>query len=284
MELLEKGTLYVVATPLGNLADMSPRALAVLKQADWIAAEDTRHSQKLLSHFGITNRLISLHNYNEQARVEMLQSGLANGEVGALISDAGTPLISDPGYHLVNQLRQAGLQVRPIPGPSALIAALSVSGIATDRFYFEGFLPAKSAKRITRLKELSHVEATLVFYEAPHRLLACLADLQVAMGDERMICVAREMTKQFEEFPQGTVAQVADYFIQNPDKVRGELVIVIAGARALVVDDQAWQGLVMAMLAQQVSVKTIAEVVAAHYQLPKKTVYQWAQACKNEMD
>ena len=283
MELLEKSTLYVVATPLGNLADMSPRALAVLKQVDWIAAEDTRHSQKLLTHFGITNRLISLHNYNEQARVEMLQSGLARGEVGALISDAGTPLISDPGYHLVNQLRQAGLQVRPIPGPSALIAALSVSGIATDRFYFEGFLPAKSAKRLARLIELSVQQATMVFYEAPHRLLACLADLRVAMGDERLVCVAREMTKQYEEFPQGTLAQLEGYFIQHPDKVRGELVIVVAGSQALAIDDQAWQSLVQAMLEQQVSVKTVAEVVSAHYQVAKKTVYQWAQACKNEM-
>ncbi|AHF01801.1 uroporphyrin-III C tetrapyrrole methyltransferase [Thiomicrospira aerophila AL3] len=283
MELLEKSTLYVVATPLGNLADMSPRALAVLKQADWIAAEDTRHSQKLLTHFGIANRLISLHNYNEQARVEMLQSSLAKGEVGALISDAGTPLISDPGYHLVNQLRQAGLQVRPIPGPSALIAALSVAGIATDRFYFEGFLPAKSAKRLARLVELSVQQATMVFYEAPHRLLGCLADLRVAMGDERLVCVAREMTKQYEEFPQGSLAQVEDYFIKHPDKVRGELVIVVAGAQALAIDDQAWQSLVQAMLEQQVSVKTVAEVVSAHYQVAKKTVYQWAQACKNEM-
>ncbi|SFR60901.1 16S rRNA (cytidine(1402)-2'-O)-methyltransferase [Thiomicrospira sp. ALE5] len=283
MEILEKGTLYVVATPLGNLADMSSRALAVLQQADWIAAEDTRHSQKLLSHFGISNRLISLHNYNEQARVEMLQAGLARGEVGALISDAGTPLISDPGYHLVNQLRQAGLQVRPIPGPSALIAALSVSGIATDRFYFEGFLPAKSAKRLARLVELSLQQATLVFYEAPHRLLACLADLRVAMGDERLVCVAREMTKQYEEFPQGSLAHVENYFIQHPDKIRGELVIVLAGAQVLAIDDQAWQSLVQAMLEQQVSVKTVAEVVSAHYQVAKKTVYQWAQACKNEM-
>lgn len=284
MELLEKSTLYVVATPLGNLADISQRALAVLAQADWIAAEDTRHSQKLLTHFGISNRLISLHNYNEQARIEMLQTRLASGDVGALISDAGTPLISDPGYHLVNQLRQAGLQVRPIPGPSAMIAALSVAGIATDRFYFEGFLPAKSAKRVTRLKELSQIEATLVFYEAPHRLLACLEDLSLAMGAERLICVAREMTKQYEEFPQGTVAQLQDYFVQHPDKVRGELVLVVAGAQENQADDQAWQALAMAMLTQQVSVKTVADVVSGHYQLPKKVVYQWAQSAKNQLD
>jgi 16S rRNA (cytidine1402-2'-O)-methyltransferase len=284
MELLEKSTLYVVATPLGNLADISQRALAVLEQVDWIAAEDTRHSQKLLTHFGISNRLISLHNYNEQARIEMLQARLASGEVGALISDAGTPLISDPGDHLVNQLRQAGLQVRPIPGPSAMIAALSVAGIATDRFYFEGFLPAKSAKRVTRLKELSHVEATLVFYEAPHRLVACLEDFSLAMGAERLMCVAREMTKQYEEFPQGTVAQLQDYFAQHPDKVRGELVLVVAGAQQNQTDDQAWQALAMAMLTQQVSVKTVTEVVSGHYQLPKKTVYQWAQSAKNQLD
>ncbi|AEG32117.1 16S rRNA (cytidine(1402)-2'-O)-methyltransferase [Thiomicrospira cyclica] len=284
MELLEKSTLYVVATPLGNLADISQRALTVLAQADWIAAEDTRHSQKLLTHFGINNRLISLHNYNERARIEMLQTRLALGEVGAIISDAGTPLISDPGYHLVNALRQAGLQVRPVPGPSAMIAALSVSGIATDRFYFEGFLPAKSAKRLTRLKELSQVEATLVFYEAPHRLIACLEDLSLAMGPERLVCVAREMTKQYEEFLKGTLAEVQDYFAQQPDKVRGELVLVVDGAQASQTDDQAWQTLVMAMLTQQVSVKTVAEVVAEHYQLPKKTVYQWAQSAKNQMD
>lgn len=284
MESLQKGTLYVVATPLGNLTDISQRALAVLEQVDWIAAEDTRHSQKLLTHFGINNRLISLHNYNEQARVELLQTRLAAGETGALISDAGTPLISDPGYHLVRHLRHSGLDVRPIPGPSAMIAALSVAGIATDRFYFEGFLPAKSTKRLARLAELSDRQATLVFYEAPHRLMACLEDLSVAMGAERQVCVAREMTKQYEEFPQGTVAQVQDYFVQHPEKVRGEIVLVVAGAEESQADDQAWQALVMAMLAQQVSVKTIAEVVAEHYQLPKKTVYQWAQSVKNQMD
>lgn len=281
MESLEKGTLYVVATPLGNLGDISHRALDVLARVDWIAAEDTRHSQKLLQHFGITNRLISLHNYNEQARVEMLRGRLAAGEVGALISDAGTPLISDPGYHLVSQLREAALEIRPVPGPSALITALSVSGLATDRFYFEGFLPAKKTKRLARLRHLNQHSETLICYEAPHRLLATLADLIEVLGSERVICVAREMTKHYEEFRNGPVADVYQYFVNYPEKVRGEMVILIAGAPVQQIDDQGWQGLVRIMLEQSLSVKSIAEVVSSHYQINKKQVYQWAQTHKD---
>jgi len=281
MESLEKGTLYVVATPLGNLGDISRRALDVLARVDWIAAEDTRHSQKLLQHFGITNRLISLHNYNEQTRVEMLRGRLAAGEVGALISDAGTPLISDPGYHLVSQLREAAFEIRPVPGPSALITALSVSGLATDRFYFEGFLPAKKTKRQARLRRLNQHSETLICYEAPHRLLATLADLIEVLGSQRVICVAREMTKHYEEFRNGPVADVYHYFVNYPEKVRGEMVILIAGAPVQQIDDQAWQALVCIMLEQSLTVKSIAEVVSSHYQINKKQVYQWAQTYKD---
>lgn len=163
MQMIEKGVLYIVATPIGNLADISQRAIEVLSQVNWVAAEDTRHSGKLLQHLAISNRLISLHDHNEQARAEVLLLQLQGGESGALISDAGTPLISDPGYHLVKRLRSEGIEVRPIPGISAIIAALSVAGMPTDRFCFEGFLPAKSQKRLDQLARLTEETRTWYF-------------------------------------------------------------------------------------------------------------------------
>lgn len=281
MQMVEKGVLYVVATPIGNLADITERAINVLAQVDWIAAEDTRHSAKLLQHLAIHKPLISLHEHNEISRVETLLNRLRQGESGALISDAGTPLISDPGYHLVRHLRAEGVAVCPIPGPSALITALSVAGLPTDRFCYEGFLPAKSAKRLTELKSLAQVSHTMVFYESPHRVLETLSAMIEAWGPEREICIAREMTKQFEQFVSKPLAQALAYFETHPDKVRGEFVLVVAGVKPVLDCDEAqWDGLISLLLAQALPVKQIAEIVAQYFAVKKNAVYSRVLALK----
>lgn len=281
MQTIEKGTLYIVATPIGNLGDISQRAIDVLTQVDWVAAEDTRHSQKLLQHLGVQAKLISLHDHNEKMRADDLLVRLQAGEAGALISDAGTPLISDPGYHLVKTLRDRNLMVRPIPGASAMTSALSVAGLPTDRFSFEGFLPAKSQKRLNQLQALALETRTMVFYESPHRILESLAALAEALGSERAMMAGREMTKQFEQFVSGTIKEVMDYFSSHPDKVRGEFVLVVSGAPELqAAEASEWDGLIHILLAQGLPVKQISEIVAQYYQVKKNTVYPRVQALK----
>ena len=194
------GTLYVVATPIGNLDDLTFRAAATLKQVDRIAAEDTRHSGALLKHYSIAKPMVSLHNFNEKERLQSILGYLAEGESIALISDAGTPLISDPGFHLVNAVRAAGHKVVPVPGACAAIAALSAAGLPTDKFSFEGFLPAKAEARRQQLKSLLSETRTLVFYEAPHRLLDALQSMVDVFGGDRLAVVARELTKHYESF------------------------------------------------------------------------------------
>ena len=283
MQSIEKGALYIVATPIGNLADISKRALDVLSQVDWVAAEDTRHSQKLLQHFAINKSLISLHEHNETERAQSLIDKLKQGESGALISDAGTPLISDPGYVLVKALRDQGLEVRPIPGASAMIAALSVAGLPTDRFSFEGFLPAKANKRQTVLQALQSQTQTLVFYESPHRLMDCLLSLKTVLGESRRITVAREMTKQYEQFVSGTLAEAVAFFEAFPDKVRGEFVLVVEGAKHESEDESdqnEWNDLIDILLKQGLPVKQISEIVAEYFQVKKNQVYPVVQARK----
>ena len=281
MQTIEKGTLYIVATPIGNLGDISQRAIEVLSQVDWVAAEDTRHSQKLLQHLGVQAKLISLHDHNEKMRSADLLVRLQAGEAGALISDAGTPLISDPGYHLVKTLREHNVLVRPIPGASAMISALSVAGLPTDRFSFEGFLPAKSQKRLTQLQALALETRTMVFYESPHRILESLAALLEALGSERAMMAGREMTKQFEQFVSGTIPEVLDYFASHPDKVRGEFVLVVTGApEQQAAEASEWDGLITILLAQSLPVKQISEIVADYYQVKKNAVYPRVQALK----
>lgn len=224
------GTLYVVATPIGNLGDLSARAREVLGTVQLIAAEDTRHSGKLLQMIGCHTPMLSLHEHNEQHRsIELLQR-LQQGMDIALISDAGTPLISDPGYNLVRELTQQGIRVIPIPGACAAIAALSVAGLPTDRFAFEGFLAAKSNKRRERLRELLREERTLVFYEAPHRCRETLDDMLTVLGPTRRIAVCRELTKLHETSYYGDLATLAEQAANNPDLSRGELVFVVEGA------------------------------------------------------
>lgn len=276
MQLLEKGALYIVATPIGNLLDITQRAIDTLAQADWVAAEDTRHSQKLLQHFGLNKPLISLHDHNEAARADMLIERLRQGETGALISDAGTPLISDPGYVLVKRLREEEIEVRPVPGASAMIAALSVAGLPTDRFSFEGFLPAKSAKRNAQLEQLKTQTQTLVFYESPHRIIDCLDSMIEVLGERRQVMIAREMTKQYEQFVYGSLVEAKAYFDRFTDKVRGEFVVVVQGSslvQDLDVDEAQWHSLITTLLKQGLPVKQVSEIVAEYFGLKKNLIY-----------
>ncbi len=221
--------LYVVATPIGNLGDLSERARQVLASVAIIAAEDTRHTRTLLQAFGIETPLVSLHEHNEAARTGPLVGRLQRGEAVALVSDAGTPLVSDPGFELVRAVLEAGIQVSPVPGPSAAVAALSASGLPTQRFAFEGFLPAKPGARKAALLALAQDTRTLVFYEAPHRLQEALDDMTLAFGGDRRASIGRELTKRFESMYYGALEKLAERTRQDPDMSRGELVILVAG-------------------------------------------------------
>lgn len=268
------GTMYIVATPIGNLKDITLRAVEILESVNWVAAEDTRHTRPLLQNLGINQTLISLHEHNEKSRSEQLLEKLRNGENGALVSDAGTPLINDPGYYLVKLLRQSGVDVVPIPGPSAVITALSAAGLPTDRFSYEGFLPAKSTKRQAVLATLVEDVRTLVFYESPHRVIASLADFQTTFGAEREMVVARELTKKFEQFVSGTIAQVVEYFTENSDKVRGEFVFMLAGAdEKEAVELSTMDDLIITLLKQNLPVKQISEIIADYAGIKKKPIY-----------
>jgi 16S rRNA (cytidine1402-2'-O)-methyltransferase len=224
------GRLDVVATPIGNLADLSARARQSLGEADLIAAEDTRHTLTLLRAIGVSRPLMSLHTHNESERVPQILAHLEAGSVVALVSDAGTPLLSDPGYELVQQAMSAGFEVRSIPGPSAITAALAVAGLPTGRFCFEGFLPARSAERRTALAGLADELRTMVFFEAPHRIAACLADLAAAFGAARRALVARELTKLHESLYRGTLGELAAQAATDANFQRGEITLVVAGA------------------------------------------------------
>jgi len=226
------GSLYVVATPIGNLDDISARALTVLRNVALIAAEDTRHSARLMQHFGIGTPLAACHEHNEREQGGRFLTRLLAGEDVALISDAGTPLISDPGYHLVRQARAAGIAVVPVPGACALIAALSAAGLPSDRFIFEGFLPAKAAGRRARLEQVKEEPRTLIFYEAPHRILECLQDMQAVFGDERPALLARELTKTFETLKGMPLAELAAWVAADSNQQRGECVVLVAGWQA----------------------------------------------------
>ncbi len=226
------GVLYVVATPIGNMGDISARAREILAAVSVVAAEDTRHSSLLLRGLGLERPLLSLHEHNERARAAELVERLRGGESVALISDAGTPLVSDPGYQLLRAALAAGIVVSPVPGPCAAIAALSAAGLPSERFCFEGFLPARAAARRRRLAELAAEPRTLVIYEAPHRIAASLADLAAACGGTRRACIARELTKRFESFYRGSLAELVARAQSDEDLRRGESVIIVEGAQA----------------------------------------------------
>ncbi len=226
------GTLYVVATPIGNLDDISARALAILRDVALIAAEDTRHSARLMQHFGISTPLAACHEHNEREQGGRFLARLQAGEDVALISDAGTPLISDPGFHLVRQARAAGMAVVPVPGACALIAGLSAAGLPSDRFIFEGFLPAKAAARRARLEQVKEEPRTLIFYEAPHRILECVEDMHVVFGDERQAVLARELTKTFETIKGLPLVELREWIAADSNQQRGECVVLVAGWQA----------------------------------------------------
>ena len=272
------GRLYVVATPIGNLGDITHRAVEVLSSVDWIAAEDTRHTKQLLSALGLKKELFSLHEHNEQHRAEQLLVKLKGGQRGALVSDAGTPLINDPGYHLVKKLRDHEVAVMPVPGVSAVITALSCAGLPTDRFAYEGFLPAKNSKRLQALEHLVREARTMVFYESPHRLKESLGSMQTVFGDEREMVVGRELTKKFEQFVSGQISEVVEYFEENSDRVRGEFVVMVAGFSDVGVDtNQAAvdiDKMIEVMLTQNLPVKQISEMISQITGEKKKIIYQ----------
>lgn len=228
----QAGVLYVVATPIGNMGDISARAREILAAVSVVAAEDTRHSSQLLRGLGLDRPLLSLHEHNERARATELVERLRAGESVALVSDAGTPLVSDPGYHLLRAAIAAGIAVSPVPGPCAAIAALSAAGLPSERFCFEGFLPARAGARRKRLSELAAESRTLVIYEAPHRIAASLADIVAACGGARRACIARELTKKFETFYRGSLDELATRAKNDEDLRRGEAVIIVEGAEA----------------------------------------------------
>ena len=269
------GMLYIVATPIGNLQDISTRALEVLKAVSLIAAEDTRHSKKLLAHYGIGTALQSVHEHNERDVTERLVQKLLAGADIALVSDAGTPLISDPGFHLVRSARQAGVRVVPVPGPSALIAALSVAGLPTDRFVFEGFLPSRQVARRQRLQGLAAETATLVFYESSHRIASCLEDMVDCLGGQREATLARELTKTFETVLTGSLGELLAQLQADSHQQKGEFVVMVQGAAPrdpAAIDVASEQ--VLAVLLSELPLKQAAALAARITGLSKNVLYE----------
>ncbi len=267
------GTLHVVATPIGNLGDFSPRAVETLKAVAAICAEDTRRTRPLLQQFGIDTPLIALHEHNEDDIAARLVARLVAGESLALVSDAGTPLISDPGYRLVAATRAAGIRISPVPGPSALIAALSAAGLPSDRFVFEGFLPAKSGARRERLQALAGESRTLIFYEASHRIGAMLEDAASVLGGERRAVIARELTKLFETVLDGGLAVLLQRVNEDPNQQKGEFVVLVEGAGddadARLAEGRRVQALLAKELPPSKAAKLAAEITGA----PRKALY-----------
>jgi 16S rRNA (cytidine1402-2'-O)-methyltransferase len=277
------GTLYVVATPIGNLEDMTPRAIRILSEVDLIAAEDTRHSGKLLKHFGIEAKTEALHEHNERSQVPRLIDILQAGKSIAFITDAGTPLVSDPGFHLVRSARQAGLTVIPVPGACAAIAALSAAGLPSDRFVFEGFPPAKSAARRAVFEKLRAEARTLIFYESPHRILESLEEMTEIFGPGREAVLARELTKQFETVRSGTLTELSEWVNRDPHQQLGEFVILIHGvprAEREAVDEDAER--VLRILLEELPVSQAAALAARITGLKKNRLYEYALSFKQE--
>lgn len=276
------GVLYIVATPIGNLEDISLRALRILKEVDRIAAEDTRHTRILLSHYDIRTPLISYHEHNEKTQAQRLVECLQRGENIALVSDAGTPAISDPGFRLVVEALRADVRIIPLPGPSALATVLSASGLPTDRFAFEGFLPAKRQERDARLHALRSESRTLVFYEAPHRVKESLRTMRRILGD-REIVVAREVSKVHEEFLRGSIEQVLAQLAER--EVKGELTIVVHGAgREAQVSEEELIAQIRRMAEEGVGVKQISELLGERHQVAKREVYRLALSIRNSAE
>ncbi|GAA0855658.1 16S rRNA (cytidine(1402)-2'-O)-methyltransferase [Aliiglaciecola litoralis] len=273
--MAETGTLYIVATPIGNLDDITHRAVKVLREVDIIAAEDTRHSQKLLQHWEIATRMTSLHDHNEGQRAKQLIEQIHSGLTVALISDAGTPLISDPGYSLVNQCREAGIQVIPLPGACAAIAALCASGLPTDQFRFNGFLPVKQVAKQAALEKLTAEKATTVFYESPRRVVSTLEAIVSVLGAERKVSLAKEITKTFETFYHNTAGEVLAWLLADDNHQRGEFVLMIEGVVVDMADLPEESLALLKSLMSELPLKKAAALTAQHYGLKKNALYQY---------
>jgi 16S rRNA (cytidine1402-2'-O)-methyltransferase len=272
------GTLYIVATPIGNLEDITLRAMRVLKEVDLIAAEDTRHTQILLNHFAIRTPLTSYHEHNERSKARQLIERLQQGQNVALVSDAGTPAISDPGFRIVVEAVAAGIGIVPIPGASAFTAVLSAGGLPTDRFIFEGFLPAKPKERRARLQALSAENRTLVFYEGPHRLKETLNDMRAILG-EREVVVAREVSKAYEEFLRGQLGSIMQQIGERT--IKGEVTLLVRGAEASpVVSQEQLKKEIEQLKAEGMGVKEISQLLGERHAYSKKEIYRIALAQK----
>ena len=278
-----RGKLYIVATPLGNLGDMTTRAVEVLGSVDGIYAEDTHHSGPLLRHFGVTTPCQAMHDHNERDLSTSLVERLAEGARLAVISDAGTPLISDPGYILVREAHAAGIVVSPVPGPSSVTAALSVSGLPTDRFIFEGFLPAKGHARKQRLSALARETRTLVFFEGPHRFLEMLTDLAEVFGPEREATLARELTKMHETIHKSTLGQMCEWVAQDSNQQRGEIVLVVAGCAKITDESTAESERVLKVLVAELPIKQAAGLAAKLTGASKNVLYDLALQWRQEL-
>ncbi len=282
MSVVVTGTLYLVATPIGNLADIGHRAVEVLRLVDIVAAEDTRHSRKLLQHYQIDRPLIALHEHNERESASKLLEKLQSGASIALISDAGTPLISDPGFNLVRLVREHGIKVVPVPGACALICALSASGLPTDRFTFEGFLPAKSSARCARLTQLSDETRTMIFYESNHRIVESLQDMSAIFGGDRQAVLARELTKQFETIRGGALSVLASWVSEDTQQQKGEMVVLVHGKEVSdnnEVTPEAEQ--ILKILLDELPIKQAAKLSAKLSGVKKRSLYERALQLKN---
>jgi 16S rRNA (cytidine1402-2'-O)-methyltransferase len=280
----DAGTLYIVATPIGNLEDMTPRALRTLSEADLIAVEDTRHSAKLLRHFGVGTKTEAIHEHNERSQVPRLVEILKGGKSIAFITDAGTPLVSDPGFHLVRAARQAGIRVVPVPGACAAIAALSAAGLPSDRFVFEGFPPAKSAARRAVFEKLREESRTLIFYESPHRILESLKDMTEVFEPGREAVLARELTKRFETMHAGSLEELLEWAGRDADQQLGEFVILIHGAPRAereVVDEETVR--VLKILLDELPVSQAAALAARITGLKKNKLYEYALTLRKDV-
>ncbi len=283
MSVHQVPTLYVVATPIGNLQDISLRALEVLKTVDAIAAEDTRHTSHLLSHFAIQKKLIAVHEHNEQKSAQILLERLRAGESIALVTDAGTPGISDPGAIVVDVLREAGVSVVPVPGASAVVAALSASGITANGFMFQGFLPASGSQRRKVLEGLKAYVSTLVFYEAPHRIIECVEDLATVLGPERRITIAREITKTFETFHRCALQDAKMWLKNDPNQQRGEFVLMVeAAAMVEQADISEDVGRILRLLLADLPLKQAVKLATEITGVKKNILYEYALKLKDE--
>ena len=271
----ESPALYVVPTPLGNLADMTQRAIDVLRRVNWVAAEDTRHTAPLLKHYGVSARLLTAHEHNEEAAAQQIIARLNDGESVALVSDAGTPAVSDPGARLVARVRQAGYRVVPLPGPCAAVTALSASGFAEPHFLFYGFLPAKARQREEALRELSGLPYALVFYEAPHRILETVASLTTVLGGTRTVVIARELTKLFETIHSCSLGEALAWLQGDANRQRGEFVLLVSGARESG-DDREGERVLKLLLDEGLSVSQAARLAQGITGAGKNAMYERA--------